>query len=211
MSFRGIIEDRGYRIDCETSYLLPWKQTPAASTLDSGAARHIVALSVRGIKCPNSVMVYCKYRSSLSLPLGLLPGSITTFHNFSLKSSVRSNNAYFIISASSSITVESINTLSTSPQTAMLEEGLAGGNSCEKSYGLTREMIQLPGMFISELTNRLLQGCLSREIVCLSAVVMAVQHSFIQYQCCSCQCTMVDGECRKTCPAKTPSLNTDAR
>ena len=202
MSFRGLVLEHSYRIDCDTTQLLPWQlHTPLPS--GSRSVRHIVALTVRGIHCPNTAMIYCKYRSHESLPLGLVPGSIAAFHHFTVKSSSRSGNIYFVNSASSSITVESINT------TAMLEP--VATNRVGKSYGMTKEMQRLPLTYIFNFTQRLLQGCLSRQVVLLKATVVAVQHAFIQYQCLSCQCTMVDGQCRQTCPSKKTTLNTDAR
>ena len=201
MSFRGAVLEHSYRIDCDTTHLRPWQlytRTPS----EGRSVRHIIALNIRGINCPNTAMIYCKYRSHEPLPLGLVPGSIAAFHHFTAKSSTRSGNIYFVNSASSSITIESMNTTT---------ELNAVADSTERSHGMTKEMQQLPPTYIFHLTQRLLQGCLSREVVSVKAMVVAVQHAFIQYQCVSCQCTMVDGQCRPTCPSKKSSLNTDAR
>ena len=145
-------------------------------------------------------MVYCKYMPHEPLPLGLLPGSIASFHFFSLKSSTRSGNMYCVNGSSSSITVEAIG-----------EESTAKFDSRNKSHDFTQEMTCLAVTHIYDLTQRLLQGCLSREVVCVRGTVMAVLHAFIQFQCQACLCTMVDGLCRTACPAKRATLNTDAR
>ena len=195
VSFRGVVTEHSYRIDCDSTHLLPW-QLPAVLTVESRSMRQVVALTIRGLHCPNTATVYCKYKSHEPLPLGLVPGSIATFHHFSAKSSARSGNLYFVRSASSSITVES---LRSSDSVASLR-----GRSHE-------EMLRLPVTYVSLLTERLLRGCLSREVVRVKATVVAVLHAFVQYQCLSCQCTLVDGQCRTTCPSKKSTLNTDAR
>lgn len=198
VSFRGLIKEHSYRIDCATPLGHIATSLP---DLGSHTTRHIVALCVRGTCSPNSIMVYCKYKSHEPLPLGLLPGSIASFHFFSLKSASRSGNMYCVNTSSSSITVESVSE----------ETTVEDFDTRSKSCNLTREMTRLPVIHIYELTQRLLQGRLSREIVCVRAIVMAVQHAFIQFQCQTCLCTMVDGLCRTTCPAKRATLNTDAR
>ena len=204
MTFRGLVIEHSYRVDCDMTRLTTW-QSDACQKTSTGnqATRHIVALNIRGVNCPNTVMVYCKYKTHESLPFGLIPGTIATFHNFSIKSSTRSGNMYCVNCASSSITIESITTVTemdsmvTSPQNT--------------SYRPTRVMIPLPISQLCHLTRLLLQGRLSREVVCVRATIMTVQHACIQYQCQTCQCIMVDGNCRPTCPAKKTSLNTDAR
>lgn len=203
VSFRGVVLEHSYRIDCNTTPSpYHWQLPKGLSSSGTQNLRHVIALCIRGISCPNTAMVYCTYRSHESLPIGLLPGSIAAFHHFSVRTSTRSGNVYFVNSASSSITVESIDT-STEFESVDDPRG--------KSYGMTREMKELPVTYIYHLTQHLLQGCLSREVVSVKATVLAVQHAFIQYQCVSCQCTMVDGQCRPTCPSKKSTLNTDAR
>ena len=198
MSFRGIVISRSYRIDCDTSHLIPGHQRHS----DHQSLRHIVALSVRGIQCPNTAMVYCKYRSHECIPLGLIPGSVAALHNFSAKSSARSGNVYFVNCASSSITIERINT----------DRKVSNSAGDSGVCGVANELLlPLPVVRISTLTRCLLSSSLSRGIVRVNATLVAVMHAFIQYQCMSCQCTVVDGQCRQTCPSKKSVLNTDAR
>lgn len=205
LSFRGIIMEHGYRIDCNTTNLTPWSdgRLPLSTTNASSVnMRHIIALNIRGVHCPNNIMVYCKYRAQDPLPLGLLPGTVATFHNFSLKLSARLGNVYCVNCPSSSITVETFDGVET---TAVLE-----GNH-DNSGVPTPEMLRLPISNIYDMTQLLFEGHLSRALLSIKATIMCVQHAFIQYQCQGCQCTMVDGACQPTCISKKATLKTDAR
>ena len=193
--------EHSYRIDCNTTHQTSLQApTTSAVFVSNLAARHIVALNVRGIHCPNTIMVYCKYKPLETLPLGLLPGTVATFHNFSLNSSARLGNIYCANGSSSSISIETFD--------VELAEVAGNGHRC---CGPTAEMLHLPMSHLYDLTQRLFGGCLSREIVRVKATVMAVQHACIQFLCQACQCTMVDGSCRPSCLSKRATLNTDAR
>ena len=199
--------EHSYRIDCDTSHLTPWQSTASlqrkSSSLSQVGMRRIVALSVRGVKCPNRVMIYCKYRPHEPLPLGLLPGAMAHFHNFMLKSSARSGNVYCSNCTSSSVAVETI-----SGVYLTMEKETSQSVS---SFRPTLEMLALPMSQLYHLTLGLLQGCLSQEVVRVRATVMTVQHASVRFHCQTCQCTMVDGSCRPTCPAKKATLNAEAR
>lgn len=205
VSFRGIIMEHGYRIDCDTARLTPWSDVhmqlanTSLSNTTASSMKHIIALSVRGVHCPNTLMVYCKYKREGALPLGLLPGTAATFHNFSLKLSARLGNAYCINCPSSSITIESLDGVETA-----VELG-------DESGVPTVEMRHLPISNLYDLTQMLFRGRLSRSLVSIKATITCVQHAFIQFQCQGCLCTMVDGRCRPTCLAKKATLKTDAR
>ena len=201
VSFRGVITEHSYRIDCDTTHLITF--TSAAQTSNSHALRQIIALNVRGICCPNTIMIYCSYKSHEPLPLGLLPGAVATFHFFSLKCSTRSGNMYCVNCPTSSISVRSIPTEAVSVSLP--------ANPRNKFCGVTQEMLSLPISHLYDLTQQMVRGRLSRQIVCLRSTIMAVQHAFIQFQCQACQCTAIDGRCRPTCPLKKATLNTDAR
>ena len=193
--------EHSYRIDCDMTHQTSF-QAPTTSTGSVGSltTRHIVALNVRGIRCPNTIMVYCKYKSLETLPLGLLPGAVAAFHNFSLNTSVRLGNIYCTNESSSSISIETLD--------VKLAEVAGNGKKC---CGPTPEMLHLPMSHLYDLTQRLLQGCLSHEIVRVKATVISVQHACIQFLCQACQCTMVDGSCRPSCLSKRATLNADTR
>lgn len=215
VSFRGVVIEHSYRMDFEkTLTTVPWQhRLPATATAalheesESQAHRHIIALTLQGITSPDTANIYLAYRShEESLPLGLLPGAVVTFHNLSAKSSSRSGNIYFVNRATSSMTVESLNDHlepisepSTEPPTTKILEPP------------TKKMLELPITHIYGLYQRLLSGCLARNVIRLEGIVVCVQHAFIQYQCLSCECTVVDGQCRLTCPGKRATLNVDGR
>ena len=198
--------EHSYRIDCDTTHLTPWSNAslqPATSTVSSSnpAMRHIIALNIRGIHCPNTIMVYCKYKPQEPLPLGLLPGTVAAFHAFSLKSSARSGNLYCVNCSTSSITVETLDGVAA--ESEVLRQ--------KRASGPTPEMLHLPVSSLYDLTQMLFRGCLSRAVISIRATVVSVLHAFIQFQCQGCQCTMVDGSCRPACPTKNAVLKTDAR
>lgn len=207
VSFRGVIMEHGYRIDCDTTQLTPWTDhLPLSTTTPPNARsnnmRHIVALNIRGLHCPNTIMVYCKYKPHDPLPLGLLPGTVAIFHNFLLKLSARLGNVYCVNCSSSSITVERFDGVETAAELEV---------NHDKSVVPTPEMLRLPISTMYDMTQMLFRGHLSRALVSIKATITCVQHAFIQYQCQGCQCTMVDGRCRPTCIAKKAMLKTDAR
>ena len=190
--------EHSYRIDCDTAHLTPWEGTSASA--GSSGMRRIVALNVRGTRCPNTIMVYCKYKPQEPLPLGLLPGNIAAFHFFSVKSSMRSGNVYCASCFSSSISIETLEGVGAD----VLPVGQNGATP-------TPEMLNLPVSRLYDLTQALFEGHLSRRVVSVKATLMCVQHAFIQFQCQGCLCTMVDGTCRPTCLTKKAILKADAR
>lgn len=200
--------EHGYRIDCNTTHLTPWTDGLPLSTAStppntrSNNTRHIIALNIRGLRCPNTIMVYCTYKPHDPLPLGLLPGTVATFHNFLLKLSARLGNAYCVNCPSSSITVERFDGVETAAEMEV---------DHNKSGVPTPEMLCLPISNVYDMTQMLFRGHLSRALVSIKATITWVQHAFIQYQCQGCQCTMVDGRCRPACIAKKAMLKTDAR
>lgn len=208
VSLRGVVVEHSYRIDCDTTRLSSWEpSTPlvspsAAPTAASGPVlRHIVALRIRGLHSPDTVMAYLKFNSRELLSLGLLPGAVVSFHSFSLKSS-RAGNTYCINNSSSSITVESLAGVSnTNSPLLQLQTGPTP----------TPEMLNLPVSSLYDLTQALLQGRLSRRVVCVKARVMSVQQASVQFKCQSCQCVAVDGHCMSACLLKKPVLVADTR
>ena len=190
--------EHSYRIDCDTAHLTSWEGTSASA--GSSAMRRIIALNIRGTHCPNTIMVYCKYKPREPLPLGLLPGSVAAFHFFSVKSSMRSGNVYCASCSSSSISIETLEGVGA-------EVLPVGQNDATP----TPEMLNLPISRLYDLTQALFEGRLSRRVVSVKATLMCVQHAFIQFQCQGCLCTMVDGTCRPTCLTKKAILKADTR
>ena len=206
VSFRGIVVEHSYRIDYDA--LVATRQasldqssaghtTTAAHT--NAAMRHIIALCIRGLHCPNTVMVYCKYKLNEPLPLGLLPGAVVTLHSFALKSS-RSGNIYCTNSPCSSISIETM-------QGVGVDSSLIHRDQATP----TVEMANLPVSNLYDLTQSLLQGRLSRRVVSVKATIMSVQQASVQFQCQGCQCTVVDGNCMAGCLVKKSVLKAEGR
>ena len=77
--------------------------------------------------------------------------------------------------------------------------------------GVPPEMSAVPTVYLSELMDALLHGCLSGRVVCVKGNFVSVQHACLQFMCQGCQHTSVDGSCMPTCLHKKPMLKAEAR
>ncbi len=91
---RGIIQERGYRID-------------AASLPVTTPTPPVLFFRIQSTSTPDSITVYYKCPVLKTLPIGLVPGSLVSFYSFDLKTS-KSGNAYCTNSSSSSVSVHSV-------------------------------------------------------------------------------------------------------
>ena len=195
VSFTGVILQHSYRINHEALASGSLFQGPSSK---AGATENIVALTVQSLQYPDTIVVYYHFKEGIPLPIGLLPGGVVTLHALRVKSS-KSGNVYCINSASSSITVNSL-------------EGV--GIDVQKltfSAGVMPQMLNLSTTRLYGLMQDLIHGCLSRRIVCVRGRFMSVQQAAIQFTCRGCHCTVVDGSCMTSCLQSKPVLKAEAR
>lgn len=179
---RGIIESRGHRINVTSLPTTPSAPPP------------VLCFKLRSTTTPDSITVYYKWPNLKSLPLGLIPGSLVTFYSVNLNTS-KSGNIYCSNSPSSSLSVHSVD--------AVDSQGVPGGPSVA--------MTALPTVLLSDMMQSLLQGCLSRRVVCVRARVVSVLKLCLSYKCRGCQCVLVNGQCMVACLQKRPFLTADGR
>jgi hypothetical protein len=106
-SLRGVVISHEYRV--HSSALLAPPTT--ASSTGQQHRNTILALRVQSSTYPDSIMVYYGLKAGQPHPLGLLPGSVVTFHSL-LRRTSKSGNVYCESTASSSITLHSLNAVS---------------------------------------------------------------------------------------------------
>lgn len=109
-SLKGVVISHEYRVHSTTLLAPP---TTASSVAPTGQQCHntILALRVQSSTYPDSIMLYYGLKAGQPHPLGLLPGSIVTFHSL-LRRTSKNGNVYCESTASSSITLHSVNTVS---------------------------------------------------------------------------------------------------
>ena len=187
VTLRGVILKHAYRIDHVSTMTGP------------SSPSRIIALTVRSLEHPDTIMVYCEFRDGVPLPLGLLPGTTVTFNSFKLKSS-RSGNVYCTSTPASSIVVNCLDgvealssTISTGPST------------------VTQMMLNLPTTYLGSMIDRLLRGSLSGRIICIVGKFVHVLRLSIQYKCLGCQSTVIDGSCMTACLKRRPVLKGEGR
>lgn len=214
-----VIIDHDYRVHHSTILAPPTVATPPATgpptmttPLDADAttapptsamtsqqlcnSETILALKVQSLTHPDTIMLYYGLKAGQPHPLGLLPGVIVTFYSMALRTS-RSGNVYCESTASSSYTLHSLSSVS----------------SCRSSptSELTPQMLSLPSIHFSELTQSLLYGRLTRRVVCVQCRIRSVQRVALYYKCLGCDCTIVDGVCMSACPQSRPTLKAEGR
>ena len=109
-SLKGVVLSHEYRVHSST--LLAPLTTASSTTPTSQQCREtILALRVQSSTYPDSIMLYYGLKAGQPHPLGLLPGSVATFHSLLLRTS-KSGNIYCESTASSSVTLNSISTVS---------------------------------------------------------------------------------------------------
>ena len=106
-SLKGVVISHEYRV--HSSALLAPPTTIASSAIPTNHQHQetILALRVQSSTYPDSIMLYYSLKTGQPRPLGLLPGSVATFHSLLLRTS-KSGNIYCESTASSSITLHSI-------------------------------------------------------------------------------------------------------
>ena len=109
-SLRGVVISHEYRV--HSSALLDPPTIPS-SVAPTGQQHHnaILALRVQSSTYPDSIMLYYGLKVGQPHPLGLLPGSMVTFHSLLHRTS-KNGNVYCESTASSSISLHSVNTVS---------------------------------------------------------------------------------------------------
>ena len=110
-SLRGVVTSHEYRVH-SSALLAPPTTAPSASPTRQQHHDTILALRVQSSTYPDSIMVYYRLKAGQPHPLGLLPGSVVTFHSL-LRRTSKNGNVYCESSASTSITIHSINAVST--------------------------------------------------------------------------------------------------
>lgn len=207
-TMKVVIIEHDYRVHHSTILAPPTTATPLdadATTAPPTSAvtsrqlcnsETILALKVQSLIYPDTIMLYYGLKVRQPHPLGLLPGVIVTFHSMALRTS-RSGNVYCETTASSSYTLHSLN----------------GVSSCRSSPTgeLTPQMLSLPSVHFSELTQSLLSGCLTRRVVCVQCRISSVQRVALYYKCLGCHCTIVDGVCMSACPQSRPTIKAEGR
>ena len=190
ISLKGVVITHEYRLPHSSLSATPTAATP------SQPCETILALKVQSLTHPDTVMVYYRMGEGQPHPLGLLPGSLATFHSFTLRIS-KSWNVYFENTASSSITLHCLSDTT--------------GYHPSHGSGLTPQMLALPTAYLSDLMRDLLSGSLSCKVVCVQCRVTSVQRLSLQYKCLSCGCSVVDGNCMVACPMKRPISKVEGR
>ena len=205
-----VIIDHDYRVHHSTLIAPPATAPPdAAPTVIATApptsttppqqlcmCETILALKVQSLIHPDVIMLYYGLKAGQPHPLGLLPGTVVTFHSMALRMS-RSGNVYCESTASSSYTLHS----------------LSGVSSCQPSptAEVTPQMLSLPTIHFIELTQSLLSGCLTRHVICVQCRISSVQRVALCYKCLGCDRTIVDGVCMSACPQTRPTLKAEGR
>lgn len=165
-----------------------------------------MVFTLKSLTHPDSIMVYFKHKGKVCLPtLGLVPGCIATFNSFSPNIS-KSSNVYFTNSASSSITVNSLDDIEAFKEEKANESLMPSLQSI-----ITLDMLKLPTSYISHLGQALISGGLTRRVVCLRVRVVSVQRLSLQYKCHGCQYVILNGQCMVACLQKRPYLLAEGR
>ena len=151
----------------------------------------VVVFTVQSSTHPDTIMIYCK--NVQTLILGLVPGCVATFHSVNLSTS-KSGNTYCSCTSSTSITVHSLGELERVPPNAV-----------------TAPMARLPTTLLHQLAEGLVNGRLTRKVVCVRGRFVSVQRVSLQYKCRGCQCVVLNGQCMVACLQRRPLLSADGR
>ena len=186
-------EYRIHRSVLSTPPTLLTPPTGAATTHQHLNTETLLTLKVQSLTHPDSLMLYYSLKAGQPHPLGLLPGSVATFYSLTLRSS-KGGNIYCESTASTSIALHSVTTITSSPPSSVTPQMLALETAC-----------------FGDLMRSLLIGSLSRRVVCVQCRVTSVQRLSLQYKCTACGFVVVDGRCMATCPASRPTLKAEGR
>lgn len=178
---------------------LPTSHTTTTSTTTSITATtspcRIIALAVQSLESPDTINIYCEYRHSIPLPVGLVPGAVVTLHTFKLATS-KSGNSYCKNTALSSIDINNI--LDTN----------------KTVLGLARINLSMAGLSVSylrELSFLLVRGLLSKSIVCVRVSYLTVLWFSFSCKCSCCQVMIANGKCMPACLRQRPDYQVSAR
>lgn len=204
-SLKVVIVSHEYRVHHSSLLATPITTTPPSSTAkplqQSSIGETILALRVQSLTHPDTIMLYYSLKAGQPHPLGLLPGTVATFHSLFLRTS-RSGNVYCESTASSSITLHSLSGVSSC---ACQQPSSSSGTE------LTPQLLSLPSVHLSDLMRSLLSGSLTQRIVCVQCRLSSVQRVSLSYKCLGCDCTVVDGVCMAVCPQSRPTFKAEAR
>lgn len=208
-----MVISRSYRIDHKTlawSYpssllapVLPADPSPTLSPAVTTKQCKILALTIQSLHSPDTIMAYCEYKDAVPLPIGLIPGAVITLDNFKLKTS-KSGNSYCTNFAMSSVHVNSVSAV----VDHVIDHTSTGSTS---QCWVLPQHFGLPVTLMSELMQALIDGTLSRGVVCVRPSHVTVQRLCMEYKCRGCQCVIANGRCSVACLRHRPVLEVTAR
>lgn len=112
-SLRGVVISHEYRVHSSTLLAPPtYTSSVAPTSHQHHKSNTILALRVQSLTYPDSIMLYYGLKAGQPHPLGLLPGSVVTFHSL-LRRTSKNGHVYCESTASSSITLHSLNSVRT--------------------------------------------------------------------------------------------------